>query len=63
MWVSELISNDCNYRLRSLGKQGDIVLGSVRPSDSQRLGVCLCVCNQWACVDSHTDAVDRLLID
>ena len=23
---------------------------------------CLCVGNQWACVDNHTDAVDRLLI-
>ncbi len=25
-------------------------------------GVCLCVCNQWACADNSADAVDRLLI-
>ncbi len=26
------------------------------------LGVCLCVCNQWAYADNCADAVDRLLI-
>ena len=26
------------------------------------LGVCLCICNQSAYADTHTDAVDRLLI-
>ena len=25
-------------------------------------GVCMCVCNQWACADYCADAVDRLLI-